>query len=479
MAKNLMLQGTMSGAGKSILTAGILRVLHQDGYSVAPFKSQNMALNSYVTKDGREIGRAQALQAEAAGIAPSSDMNPILLKPTGDTGSQVILNGLPIGDMKASEYYQQKQRLMPEVLSAYERLSLDYDIIVIEGAGSPVEINLRENDIVNMGLAEAVDAPVLLVGNIDPGGVFAQLLGTLELMSESERARVAGLVINKFRGDASLLMPGLSMFKSYSSIPFAGIVPYIPMALDEEDSVSERLNRHPDIRTKGDRFKVAVIRFPYISNYTDFSIFENISGVELSYIATPKELKDSDMIILPGTKNTLHDLKWMKDNGIAEKLKGFLGSDIPIIGICGGLQMLGRSITDEAKEKYSALGFLPLDTFFEANNDKTLRQTNGVIGSLNGFFSGLSGIHLSGYEIHMGNSISDRDSFPVITEGNVLGTYLHGIFDNVDFTGRLIGSDNEFIIEPPARQRERELNRLADVLRQALDWKLIYQAIGV
>ncbi|MBP3280334.1 MAG: cobyric acid synthase, partial [Butyrivibrio sp.] len=263
MAKNLMIQGTMSGAGKSILTAGILRVLHQDGYRVAPFKSQNMALNSYVTRDGKEIGRAQALQAFAAGMEPDSDMNPILLKPTGETASQVIVNGLPVGDMRAADYFRKKKDYIPEVLSAYERLSSRANVVVIEGAGSPVEINLRENDIVNMGLAKMLDAPVLLAGNIDPGGVFAQLLGTVQLLGSEERERVKGLIINKFRGDKKLLDPGLSMFRDYCDIPFVGVVPYAEFELEEEDSLSDKLKVSGGFSGSGagrDVIRIAVIR---------------------------------------------------------------------------------------------------------------------------------------------------------------------------------------------------------------------------
>lgn len=484
-----MLQGTMSGVGKSILTAGILRVFHQDGYRVAPFKSQNMALNSFVTSDGREIGRAQALQAAAAGLCPSSDMNPVLIKPMGETASQIIVNGLPLGNMKAFDYFNRKREFLPDILNAYDRLSKDRDIIVIEGAGSPAEINLRQNDIVNMGLAEALDAPVLLVGNIDPGGVFAQLLGTVELMPPQERARVKGLIINKFRGDVSLLAPGLSMFKAYCSIPFAGIVPYLPLMLDEEDSMSDRLGSFKGKEADGTLIKISVIRFPYISNYTDFGIFEGIKGLRLSYTDSVRGLSDCDLVILPGTKNTIADLKWMNDRGISAKLIELSQSNIPVIGICGGFQMLGRSITDEAGTEgggsMAGLSLLPVETSF--SSDKTLSRKSGTINALKGMFSPLSGTEVSGYEIHMGKSVSDREIFPVISEANVLGTYLHGIFDSTAFTSALIriiynnrGIDTEIsdIISPHDRQ-EGELDRLADLLRQSLDWEMIYRITGV
>ena len=484
-----MIQGTMSGVGKSILTAGILRVLHQDGYRVAPFKSQNMALNSFVTPDGKEIGRAQALQAAAAGMEPSSDMNPILLKPMGDTTSQVIINGLPLANMKARDYFRQKKSYIPDILAAYERLAKEADIIVIEGAGSPVEINLRENDIVNMGLAEILDAPVFLAGDIDPGGVFAQLLGTMNLLSEKERDRVKGLIINKFRGDVTLLEPGLDMFKAYCDVPFVGVVPFTLLDLDEEDSVSERLK----IRNRADSgdtvVSIKVVRLPFISNYTDFTILENIPGVSLSYVNAPEALDNADLVILPGTKNTLGDLKWLKESGFFDKIREMAAEDTLIIGICGGFQMLGRCIKDpdhsEIGGEALGLSLLPVDTVFEKS--KNLRQVSATIGTVSGVYGPLSGMAVSGYEIHMGESVGDKDTFPVITEGSVLGTYIHGIFDTAEVTGALLQIiyDKKGIktpvpeIESAFVHQEKELNKLADVLRQSLDWELIYRAIGI
>ncbi len=489
MAKNLMIQGTMSGVGKSILTAGILRVLMQDGYRVAPFKSQNMALNSFVTPDNREIGRAQALQAVAAGRQPSSDMNPILLKPMGDTTSQVIVNGLPIGNMPAREYFRMKRSLIPDIRAAYDRLAKDSDIIVIEGAGSPVEINLRENDIVNMGLAEILDAPVILAGDIDPGGVFAQLLGTISLFSREERDRVKGLIINKFRGDVTLLEPGLEMFGAYSDIPFAGIVPYVKLNLDEEDSVSERLRRGSSKTAVDAKVRIAVVRLPFISNYTDFTIFENIPGVSLFYATSPEELENIDIVILPGTKNTLGDLTWLYKEGFAAKIGELAGNGGLVIGICGGFQMLGRCITDpecsETGGEAKGLSLLPVDTVFEKT--KNLRQVSGTIGNLTGVYAPLSGMEVTGYEIHMGESTADTDTFPVIANENVLGTYIHGIFDSADLTQALLKLvyDKKGITEPVPEiegafvHQEKELNKLADVLRQSLDWEMIYRIIGI
>ena len=494
MTKNLMIQGTMSGAGKSILTAGILRVLRQDGFRVAPFKSQNMALNSFVTPDGKEIGRAQALQAAAAGRVPSSDMNPILLKPLGDTTSQVIVNGEPVGNMKAADYFRKKTGLIPDIKAAYERLSADSDIVVIEGAGSPVEINLRENDIVNMGLAEILDAPVLLAGNIDPGGVFAQLLGTVNLMPDDEKERIKGLIINKFRGDVSLLEPGLSMFGKYCDIPFAGVVPYVELDLDEEDSVSERLKAKK--KTGNDSINISVIRLPFISNYTDFTILEGIETVSLSYTNNPKDLENTDLIIIPGTKNTLSDLRWLRKEGLADKIVSLSKNGIPVIGICGGYQMLGRVIEDQSGEEgggdEKGLELLPISTKFR--KDKTLKQVKTSVGRLSGFYSSLCGAKIEGYEIHMGESRIDEayyqqsgSNLAVIAAKNVLGTYIHGVFDEPEFTGRLLRllyekkgfKDQIPEIEPPGVHQDKELNRLADVLRENLDWKLIYDVIGI
>ena len=477
MAKNLMIQGTMSGAGKSILTAGLLRLLRQEGYRVAPFKSQNMALNSYVTPDGKEIGRAQALQAVAAGRTVTSDMNPILLKPTGERASQVIVNGLPIGDMDAREYFRNKRKYVPDILEAYDRLSKDTDIIVIEGAGSPVEINLRSEDIVNMGLAELLDAPVLLVGNIDPGGVFAQLLGTVNLMPLKEKERIKGLIINKFRGDVSLLTPGLEMFGEYCDIPFAGVVPYIDLALDEEDSLSDILKDRDGFSDDG-KVRIAVIRLPFISNYTDYSVFENIEDVELIYTREPKAIADADLVIIPGTKNTLSDLKWLREKELDKAVKAASEKAL-VVGICGGFQILGRSLADEA-----GLNLLPVDTTFALEKD--LRQVEGVLPDIEGSFAALSGKKYSGYEIHMGRTKAESAGV-VITNENVLGTYIHGFFDRSETAGALLeilferkGIKRAFPgIESHSEIQEKELDRLAQCLRENLDMDLVYRAIGI
>lgn len=488
MAKNLMIQGTMSGAGKSTITAGILRILLNDGYRVAPFKSQNMALNSFVTKDNKEMGRAQVVQAIAAGMEPSSDMNPILIKPMGDTTSQVIVNGEPIGNMKASEYYVMKNSLIPDIRAAYDRLSDEADIIVIEGAGSPVEINLRDNDIVNMGLAEIMDAPVLLVGNIDPGGVFAQLLGTVSLMTEEERARVKGLIINRFRGDKSLLMPGLQMFKEYCSIPFAGVVPYVKLDLDDEDSVSERLDNAFHTASESAKIKICVLRLPFISNHSDFTAFGSVPGADLIYAKDTADLEDADLIILPGTKNTLKDLLWLRESKMEQAVLDMAGKGALIIGICGGFQMLGEKVDDrdnnEGGGSLKGLSLLPLSTVFDSN--KTLKQVTGQIGNIEGEYAGLSGADVNGYEIHMGVTEGDRDIFPAYINGNVLGTYIHGFFDSPDLMEKLIriiykrkGIEDDIKIEDHMLHTEKELDRLADVLRENLDMEMIYKILDL
>ena len=307
-----MIQGTMSNAGKSLLAAGLCRIFHQDGYRVAPFKSQNMALNSFITREGLEMGRAQVMQAEAAGIEPSVLMNPILLKPTNDTGSQVIVNGEVLGNMSAREYFSHKKELIPDIMKAYHALEEQYDIIVIEGAGSPAEINLKADDIVNMGMAKLVDAPVLLVGDIDRGGVFAQLYGTVELLEPDERDRIKGLIINKFRGDKTILDPGVVMLEEKTHIPVVGVAPYLHIEVEDEDSLTERFTRKEEIGL----IDLAVIRLPRISNFTDFNPFERIEGVSLRYVSSVSELKNPDMILLPGTKNTMEDLLWMRQNGL-------------------------------------------------------------------------------------------------------------------------------------------------------------------
>ena len=427
MAKNIMIQGTMSNAGKSLLAAGLCRIFRQDGYRVAPFKSQNMALNSFITKTGAEMGRAQVVQAEAAGIQPDVRMNPILLKPTTDVGSQVIVNGQVQGNMRAMEYYRRKREFIPAVMEAYNSLAQEYDIIVIEGAGSPAEINLKATDIVNMGLAELVDAPVLLVGDIDRGGVFAQLYGTIALLEPREQRRIKGTIVNKFRGDRAILQPGIDILEKICGVPVAGVIPYTHVDIDDEDSLSTRFHT-------GDGRKdidIAVVKLPRISNFTDVSPLERFESVSVRYIERPDQLHQPDMILLPGTKSTIADLLWLRQSGLEAAICQQAARGCIVFGICGGYQMLGTSIRDplgvEAAgvTEVKGMGLLPMDTVFQG--EKVQQQTGGVFGTIPGPLHSLSGMAYTGYEIHMGRS--GQQLPPLVSRGNVYGSYIHGIFD--------------------------------------------------
>ena len=484
MAKVIMVQGTMSNAGKSLLVAGLCRVFRQDGYTVAPFKSQNMALNSFITKEGLEMGRAQVMQAEAAGIAPMVCMNPILLKPISHTGSQVIVNGEVIGNMSAREYFAYKKQLVPDIKKAFQKLEEKADIIVIEGAGSPAEINLKENDIVNMGLAEMVDAPVLLVGDIDRGGVFAQLLGTLMLLTKQEKDRVKGLVINKFRGDKTILDPGILMLEEKGRVPVVGVLPYLELRLEDEDSLTERF----DHRREG-LIDIAVIRYPRISNFTDFNVFEQNPNVTVRYVASEEELHHPDLIILPGSKNTMGDLKWMRQNGMEAAVKKRVG-EIPVFGICGGYQMLGEMVEDpDGVEEGGALRgmeLLPVKT--ELKKQKKRCQVEGKIGTLPGIFSELSGCSYQGYEIHMGSThiegeASEEWKVPVYgTRQNVYGSYIHGLFDQgytAEAVVRALAKKKglslmEGKIQDYRKFKETQYDKLADAMRMYFHMEEIY-----
>lgn len=484
MAKTIMIQGTMSNAGKSLLTAGLCRVLKQDGYRVAPFKSQNMALNSFITKDGSEMGRAQVVQAEAAGIEPDVRMNPILLKPTTDVGSQVIVNGRVQGNMPAMEYYRRKRDFIPAVMEAYESLAREYDIIVIEGAGSPAEINLQENDIVNMGLARMVDAPVLLVGDIDRGGVFAQLYGTVALQSEEDRRRIKGVVVNKFRGDRAILEPGLKTLEKLCGVPVAGVVPYLHVDIDDEDSLSERFGRDKETRL----IDIAVIRLPRISNFTDFSPFERYENVSLRYVERARDLRAPDMIVIPGTKSTIADLQWLRQSGLEASIQKAASGGTLVFGVCGGYQMLGRHISDPEQveaagvTEIDGMGLLPLETVFQG--EKVQTQTNGVFSGVAGLLSELNGKRYAGYEIHMGRSEEARSA--LISVGNVYGSYVHGIFDEQEVADTILkalcakkGVSFESLGSFDAKAyKERQYDLLADAVRAGLDMPLIYRILN-
>lgn len=514
--KNIMIQGTMSNAGKSLLTAGILRVLMQDGYRAAPFKSQNMALNSYITTQGLEMGRAQAMQAEAAGITPQVCMNPILLKPNSDMGSQVIVHGEVIGNMKAAEYFRRKKEYIPAVLEAYQQLEEQYEVIVIEGAGSPAEINLKQNDIVNMGLAELVDAPVLLVGDIDRGGVFAQLYGTVALLEQSEQARIKGLVMNKFRGDKTLLEPGIQMLYQKCPIPVLGVIPYAHLDIEDEDSLAERLSEHKT----AEQIDIAVIRLPHLSNFTDFNPLENLEGVSLRYVGTKEALGSPDLILLPGTKNTMYDLEWLRENGMEDRIKELVAaSDSLLFGICGGYQMLGQELCDpehiEQGGSMQGMGLLPLRTVF--GRQKTRSRVKGKICDLKGSYQKLANADFSGYEIHMGmtenlqnrQNIQKKDSscseeniqqlmhltyedqsgstLDGYVSGGCMGTYVHGIFEEGSFCGALLRLlfERKGLVFHGGRElsygvyKNRQFDLLADLIRENMDMKALYQIIGL
>lgn len=487
MAKNIMIQGTMSNAGKSLLCAGLCRIFKQDGYRVAPFKSQNMALNSFITQNGGEMGRAQVVQAEAAGIEPDVCMNPILLKPTTDVGSQVIVNGKVQGNMRAAEYFRKKQEYLPAILQAYQRLDEQYDIIVIEGAGSPAEINLKQGDIVNMGLARLVDAPVLLVGDIDRGGVFAQLYGTMALLEPEERQRVKGTIVNKFRGDRAILQPGLDSLQTLCGVPVAGVIPYTHVDIDDEDSLSERLER----KTARKLVDIVVIRLPRISNFTDFSPLESHPALGVRYVERAGQLGEPDLVVLPGTKNTMGDLAWMRQNGLEAAVKKLAAAGTPVLGVCGGYQMLGTALDDpygvEQGGRMDGMGLLPCATRFTGQKVRTRVQACAAAGPF-------AGAQLDGYEIHMGRT--ERGGTPPFclledgtpegaAAGNVFGTYLHGLFDTGELTEKLAAwllackglSAADVRAESHAAYKERQYDLLADAVRAAVDIAAVYRAM--
>lgn len=493
MAKAIMVQGTMSNSGKSFITAGLCRIFKQDGYRVAPFKSQNMALNSYITEDGLEIGRAQAMQAQAAGVKPTTDMNPILLKPTSNVGSQVIVNGEVMGNMKAMDYYANKTALIPEVMKAYERLDREYDLIVIEGAGSPAEINLKDNDIVNMGMAKMAKAPVLLVGDIDRGGVFASLYGTVKLLDADEQTMIKGLVINKFRGDVDILKPGLSMIEDLTQIPVVGVVPMEYVDIDDEDSLSDRLEQTAVLGG----VDVAVIRLPHISNFTDFSTLERMDGVSLRYVKNKAMLGNPDLILLPGTKNTMDDMAWLRQCGLEGAILRCHEAGVPVVGICGGFQMLGELLEDpfcvEHGGSMRGMGLLNTKTVFE--EAKTRTQIKGRVIAADGVFALMEGMAVTGYEIHMGvtKNLGKCQPMILLEDGrtdalanesfSVFGSYLHGLFDAPEVVRALVGKIMESkgleagTIMDMDSYRESQYDKLAGLVRSSLDMDKIYEIV--
>lgn len=503
-SKRIMIQGTGSSVGKSIITAGLCRIFYKAGYDTAPFKSQNMALNSYITADGGEMGRAQVVQAEACAKAPDVRMNPILLKPTTDRKAQVILNGKVHDQMDAVAYHAYKPMLKDAVQKTFDSLVSDHDVVVIEGAGSPAEINLRENDLVNMGMAEMADSPVLLVGDIDKGGVFASLYGTVMLLTEEERARVKGFIVNKFRGDVEILKPGLKMIEDLTNIPVLGVVPYSVLKIEDEDSLSERFKREQDLSQK---IQIEVLYLPHVSNFTDFDALEIQPDVNVRYVMRGESIGNPDLLIIPGSKNTIEDLMYLKNAGLDEQLVRLYRRGGRIAGICGGYQILGKTIkdphaTESAIEQINGIGLLDVETIFE-----TIKTTTQVEAVTEGFLEDLSllnGQEVKGYEIHMGQTTrlsgkpltrickrlgedANVEDGAISPDGRVFGTYIHGIFDTMSFTQSLLNvirkekgisehSDSTLTYEA---FKEQEYDKLAKLLEESLDMDKIYEIIGL
>jgi adenosylcobyric acid synthase len=505
-AKNLMILGTGSDVGKSVLVAGLCRILKQDGYRVAPFKAQNMALNSFITPQGGEMGRAQVVQAEAAGLEPHVDMNPILLKPTSNVAPQVILQGKVLGNFSAEEYYSKKAGLVAQVMESYGRLASKYEVLIMEGAGSAAEINLKDKDLVNFSMAERVSAPVLLVADIDRGGVFASIVGHMELFTPPERELVKGFIINKFRGDPSLLRSGLEFIETRTGRPVLGLVHYFDdIHIPEEDSVALDLKIREGRKRPEQQVRIGVVRLPHISNYTDFDSLEQEPSVNLTYFSSPEQVFEMDLVILPGSKNTLNDLRYLHNQGLAEAITAFYGRGGAVVGICGGYQMLGNKVLDpmgvesDLKE-VTGLGLLQMET--ELLGDKVTTQVEGRL-----LWQELAGPaeKIRGYEIHMGRSrplgsatalleILERNGKPVKVQdglvskdGRVWGTYLHGLFDNDGLRHRLIGRllRSDDLVPTTDRLRsfrhwkEEQYNKLATHLRNHLDISRIYKLIGL
>ena len=498
MAKVIMVQGTMSNAGKSFLVAGLCRIFRQDGYSVAPFKSQNMALNSFITEDGLEMGRAQVMQAEAAGIKPVVQMNPILLNPTTEHKRQVIVNGEILDTMGGASYFEYKKNLLGLIKDAYDTLAEQYDIIVIEGAGSPVEMNLKKNDIVNMGMAKLVHAPVLLAGDIERGGVFAQLVGTMELFDKEERNMVKGLLINKFRGNMNNFGEGSAFLEEKTGVPVLGLIPYMDVAIEDEDSLAVNSAGKNNICP----VDIAIIKIPHISNFTDFNALEIINNVSVRYVENVRELKNPDMILLPGSKNTMGDLLWMRQCGLEAAVLKQAAKGKIIFGICGGFQMLGETISDPEETEQGGtikgMGLLPVDTVFRG--DKTRTRVTGKFTIESGDLEKLSGVPLEGYEIHMGESVlrKDAEPFSVIRDeitgkekhdgahkGNVFGSYVHGIFDGGNIVNTIVlslaekkGVDlSEMENINYEEFKQQQYDKLADEVRANIDMNKIYEIL--
>ena len=491
---NLMIVGTSSGAGKSLFVTALCRIFYKDKYKVSPFKSQNMALNSYITKDGKEMGRAQVVQAEASGLESDVYMNPILLKPSTMNKIQIIVCGKSIGNMSGVEYNQYKKNLIPILKETYSKIESENDIVVIEGAGSPAEINIKEEDISNFAMARIADAPVILVADIDRGGVFASIYGTIMLLKEEDRKRIKGIVINKFRGNKEVLKLGFEIIENLTGVKTLGVIPYTDIDIEDEDSLSEKYKSFK-LNKNSNKIKISVIKLKHISNVTDIDALSIYDDVEIQFVTERSQIGNEDLLIIPGSKNTIDDLKWLKESGIAEEIIKRARTETIIFGICGGFQILGNKVKDPYHiegdiEELNALGLLDLDTTME--NEKTLVQYKGKLAIDNGILKTLNNFEIKGYEIHQGitqgkeKNLTTDDRTIFVNRDNIIATYLHGIFDNKDFTDTLLNeirrrkgleevNDNISYEE----YKLKEFDKLEKLVRENVDIDEIYKIIGL
>ena len=491
---NLMIVGTSSGAGKSLFVTALCRIFYKDKYKVSPFKSQNMALNSYITKDGKEMGRAQVVQAEASGLEPSVNMNPILLKPSTMNKIQIIVCGKSIGNMSGVEYNQYKKNLIPVLKETYSKIENENDIVVIEGAGSPAEINIKEEDISNFAMARIADAPVILVADIDRGGVFASIYGTIMLLNEEDRKRVKGIVINKFRGNKEVLKSGFEIIENLTGVKTLGVIPYTDIDIEDEDSLSEKYKSFK-LTKNSNKIKISVIKLKHISNATDIDALSIYNDVEIQFVSERSQIGNEDLLIIPGSKNSIDDLKWLKESGIAEEIIKRARTETIIFGICGGFQILGNKVKDPYHiegdiEELNGLGLLDLETIME--NEKTLVQYKGKLVVDNGILKTLNNFEIKGYEIHQGitkgneKNLTTDERTIFVNRDNIIATYLHGIFDNKDFTDTLLNeirrrkgleevNDNISYEE----YKKKEFDKLEKLVRKNVDIDEIYKIIGL
>lgn len=491
---NLMIVGTSSGAGKSLFVTALCRIFYKDKYKVSPFKSQNMALNSYITKDGKEMGRAQVVQAEASGLEPDVNMNPILLKPSTMNKIQIIVCGKSIGNMSGAEYNQYKKNLIPILKETYSKIENENDIVVIEGAGSPAEINIKEEDISNFAMARIANAPVILVADIDRGGVFASIYGTIMLLNEEDRKRIKGIVINKFRGNKEVLKSGFDIIENLTGVKTLGVIPYTNIDIEDEDSLSEKYKSFK-LNKNSNKIKISVIKLKHISNVTDIDALSIYDDVEIQFVSERSQIGNEDLIIIPGSKNTIDDLKWLKESGIAEEIIKRARTEAIIFGICGGFQILGNKVKDPYHiegdiEELNGLGLLDLETIME--NEKTLVQYKGKLVVDNGILKTLNNFEIKGYEIHQGitqgneKNLTTDDRTIFVNRDNIIATYLHGIFDNKNFTDVLLNEirrrkgleevNNNISYE---EYKLKEFDKLEKLVRENVDIDEIYKIIGL